>query len=95
MRNPNPPPQRPTPTARLRPGSPISKLATLESVAVMRINPGDVLVFRTPHKLHARAIEGIRATLADLFPLNRCLILEDGATLEIAREEGEAEAASR
>lgn len=63
-------------------------------VTVMRVRPGDKIIFSHPQRLSMPDIHHIREMLADQLDLdpaiNPVIVLDAGATLEIARQLGDA-----
>lgn len=59
---------------------------TVEEVRALRIQPGDILIMRVPGELPLVAHESIRTQLKELFPGHKCLVLEFGLELNVARE---------
>lgn len=56
-----------------------------ESASVMRLQPGDVLVFRTAQRLSAEQCDRIGNTIEGLFPGHTCFVIEGGAELMAIR----------
>lgn len=50
-------------------------------VEVLRLDPGDVVVYRSREVLDPSTVEAIAEALRDLFPLNRVAVLDAGASL--------------
>lgn len=61
-------------------------------IRVLRLQPGDVLIMRTPTRLSQIDQEGIRQQVEKQFPGHKCLVLTDGLELDIAREMGGGDA---
>ena len=55
------------------------------TVAVARLEPGDVIVVEFPLKLTPDAMDQAVEVLADVFPKHRAVVLDGGATLKVAR----------
>ncbi len=49
----------------------------------IRVRKQDVVVVMCPLPLHEQAIVGMKATLAQIFPGNRLLILDDGMSIGV------------
>ncbi len=57
----------------------------LDSIKVVNLRPGDVIVIRfetLPTLIH---MDRLKDTLKDLFPGHKCLILGDGAKVDVVR----------
>jgi hypothetical protein len=60
----------------------------LESVRVLRLQPGDVVVVRLADRIDKHAAETIRNDLRPKFPDHEVLVLGPNADLEIVRDGG-------
>jgi hypothetical protein len=60
---------------------------TLEDVRRLRLEPGDVLVFRLANPAPELAAR-IAAELSEHLPGVKCLVLDRGVDLTVARDEG-------
>jgi len=65
-------------------------LPELTRVEVIELRPNDALVLRCPGPITADQAEQLRQELQHKFPDRRCLVLGDGLTLDVLREEGPA-----
>jgi hypothetical protein len=63
-------------------------VVTPDGVEVVRLEPGDVLVFHHPSILSREAVGRIRAEFKALFPHNALLVLDEGARLDVIRPDG-------
>lgn len=54
-------------------------------VEILEVKPGDVIVFNHPKVISEQAIAFIRRCAEELFPNNKCIILEEGMRIGIAR----------
>lgn len=59
----------------------------LESVKVMPLRPGDVIICKVPAFLPAETAEGLRSNLSELFDSNPVLVLTGGIDIEVVRPE--------
>lgn len=62
----------------------------LSDVQRLELRPGDVLVFKTPHRLSEAAIDQLGLEMERLFPGRKCIVLEAGldvAVLSTAQDE--------
>ncbi len=66
----------------------LPEFSKMEAVSVKR---GDVIVLCTDKIVTAEFAAMARAQLKELFPHNNCLILDQGMTLEVYREQKESE----
>lgn len=57
----------------------------LRHLSVVKIEPGDVLVFRSPNVLSLRQIEYLSEAVKREFPDVRCMVLSEGVELGIVR----------
>ena len=57
------------------------------SVAILRLQPGDTVVFITPEYLGVQETIGIHAALKEIFPYNRSIILDKGNRIETLSRE--------
>ncbi len=57
----------------------------VESVSVLQVNPGDTLIVRIPRAGSLDQINILKRTLQERFPEQRCLILSDGASIEVLK----------
>lgn len=64
----------------------VKMAAIFEAVKVLELQPGDVLVFRTPAPLSSEQIAQAKEFLSGMFPERRCLILDAGCDVEVLRE---------
>jgi hypothetical protein len=55
---------------------------------VISIQPGDVVVVLSPVGLCERAYDNISRSLSNSFPDNKAVILDEGMTMEVYREQG-------
>ena len=60
-------------------------LEEVESVKMMRLEPGDRVVLLFPGPLPKRALAVLRDQLDRMFPDNPVIILDNGATLEVLK----------
>jgi hypothetical protein len=66
----------------------VSDQGELAPVAVLRIQPGDVLVLTSAQPLTDMAAADIGQRMKELFPDNDVLLLDGGLSLHITRKEG-------
>jgi hypothetical protein len=65
----------------------LSGLAEFEPVEILRVQPGDTIIVRTEQRLTREGAERIQAIVAANIPFDvPVLILDDGTTISIARE---------
>lgn len=57
------------------------------AIQSFRPESGDVLVFRTPGLLSHRTMENIRASVARVLPGVKAMVLEEGMTLDVLRND--------
>lgn len=57
----------------------------LESISVVNIEPGDVIVLQHRQRLTSLALEHIGKAMRRVFPDNEFMILEDGVTMDVYR----------
>ena len=57
--------------------------ALVESARVVKYEPGDTIVFRTPDRLSMEDAVRIRRTLGELFPGAQLAVVDSGADLEV------------
>ncbi len=62
-------------------------LSAFESATVVRVRPGDVLLFRCPGHLNQAQREGCIEVLDRVFPDHESLILDGGQDLAVLRPE--------
>jgi hypothetical protein len=62
-------------------------LSVFESVAMARLRPGDVLLFRCSGQLHASTRAHIVEMLNEVFPNHESIILEGGQDIAVLRPE--------
>lgn len=60
----------------------------VEEVRVVRLQPGDVIVLVTSKRLSLDAAEHMREHAQAFFDGHQVVVLEDGLTLEVLREDG-------
>lgn len=58
---------------------------TVPSVEVLRVQPGDVVVYTHSRKLNIADVEQFTSQLHRLFPDNDVCIIEDGAKISLMR----------
>ena len=63
----------------------------LVDLAVLNLKPGDTLVVLAKDKLSAQHAARIVKEAREVFPSNRCLVLDDGMTLAVIHEESEGD----
>lgn len=56
------------------------------TVAILRIQPGDTIVLKTERSVSDIAYQHITASMKEMFPENKTLILEEGLDLSIVRK---------
>lgn len=56
-----------------------------ESVRVMRLQPGDVVVIEVNYPVSAKDIDQFKARLERTFPGHKAIVLDNGARLTITR----------
>lgn len=61
----------------------------LPEVRILRLEPGDVLLLMSPHRLSDAEVDEIRTRVGVVFPDHRMALLGDGMTLDILRKGGE------
>lgn len=61
----------------------------LKEINRVRLKPGDILVFKYSGNLSAAVAEFIKIQLEEVFKGHRCIVLEDGAELEVFEPTGE------
>ncbi len=65
-----------------------AKLASLfETVKVLPLRPGDILVIRCKDRFPMEAMDRFRALLEKEIPGHRILVLENGTDIEVLRRE--------
>ena len=64
--------------------------AELPEVRILRLQPGDVLVFSCEKFMDDAEVDRIRQQTAARFPGHEAIVLDGGLTLDIARREGSA-----
>lgn len=62
----------------------------IESVSVLSVFPNDVIIIKVPKKLCPESLRSIGETMKFLYPRNKSVILEEGLSIEIMRENKEA-----
>ncbi len=63
------------------------------SIQTIEVGLGDILILRHPYRLSDSAQANMKASIRDMFPHNRALILEEGMSLEVARKRKPSETA--
>jgi hypothetical protein len=63
----------------------------LDEATVLRLEPGDIIVYKAQRAMTQHMLEHARETLAATFPGYRVLVLDEGSDLSVARSGGEAE----
>lgn len=58
----------------------------LPKLEVVNVNPGDIILIKTEHILSMNQIEKIADQMKIIFPRNSCVILDNGLTIEVYRE---------
>lgn len=58
---------------------------TLEHLAVVNVQPGDILVLRHPEELSAEQAVFLREHVEEIFPGHQCVVLSGGLELAVAR----------
>lgn len=66
----------------------LEPLSVFDSIDVARLQPGDVILFRTPNLMSGEQRQRIVALLEQLFPDHESLILEAGQDIAVLRPEG-------
>lgn len=61
-------------------------LKIVGEISSLRLEPGDVLIFRTPDVLSDAQCRRLDESLRRVFPEHKVLLLEDGASIEVARK---------
>lgn len=61
--------------------------SVFESVAVARLRPGDVVLFRSSERLHAEGRARVVEILEAVFPDNESIVLEGGQDIAVLRPE--------
>jgi len=69
-----------------------SESPPLESATILRLEPGDVLAVSHPLVLSDKAIENLLGSVKAQFPDHTCILLEEGAKLQVVRPSKAAEA---
>jgi hypothetical protein len=77
-------PPRPVPTSPPNPDLPPS---AFESAVVVRLRPGDVVLFRSPTRLSDGGRAQIVALLNEVFPAHESIVLEGGQDVAVLRPE--------
>lgn len=57
----------------------------LEHAAVVRLQPGDVVLFRSPKTFHVEQRAAVVAMLNEVFPNHESIILEGGQEIAVLR----------
>ena len=60
--------------------------AEIKEVEVLRLLPGDVIIFKSPRQLKDAEAIALKERLEEAFPENRTLILDGGCDLSVMRE---------
>jgi len=71
--------------------SPTEQGIELLEVRVLRVQPNDVLVVRLAKRISEQGQANIRQLVEEQFPGHRCLVLDSGMELSVARPELAAE----
>lgn len=58
-----------------------------KSIDLMRLRPGDVLIFRAPERMSDAARAHVADMLDEVFPDHESIILEGGQTMDVLRPE--------
>lgn len=59
----------------------------LKHLSVVRLEPGDTLVFRSPHALSWEKIRRFQESVGPVFPNHLAIVLDQGMELSIVRKE--------
>ena len=57
----------------------------LEHLSVLRLEPGDIIVLRSPRMLQLDAVKRLSAEAQARFPDNKVLVLMDGVDIGVVR----------
>jgi hypothetical protein len=72
---------------RMGPEGQLQKVTQGSRVEVVELHPGDVILLRMPGALSQAVADLLQARLEKDFPGHRCLVLADGLTLQVLREQ--------
>ena len=64
-------------------------MTDVERMFVVKVEPGDVLVFTTPRHLTPSEAAQIKKKFAEYVADNKCIVIGDGATLQVLRPDSE------
>jgi hypothetical protein len=84
-------PIKPVTTPPTEPATPATRSSIaplLEEARILRLEPGDVIVLRTPLRLSFEQIAELEEQVTDRFPSHKAIVLAGGMELTIARPEG-------
>lgn len=58
-----------------------------QHVEVVRVQPGDVIVYTHSERLFAEEVQQVADDLSQIFPNNRCIVVDPPADIKIVRAE--------
>ena len=63
----------------------------LLSMAALHVQPGDIIVLRVAGRVSDHGLRILRKTMEEIWPHNKCVILEEGMDIGVVRADNNAD----